>query len=238
MLLTGNKYEDLTNLTNMYNESGKIILTGNKDVDYQILNSLTVEDLSKVCRMNKYSQLLCNDADFWLAKFKNQNLPLLGSKLGPNEFYDWHLPMWLLFYKRTKICKENAINSFKVYNVQYNNEENPYIYIYNKSAANYYESILKSFFNIIHQDINFIKFVPDQSFITIVSKNSDVKKYNMTKEDIINLLTLTYLYNYVLRRFDIVCDDLPLIITQEYINNNHVGYERYGILNTIKYYNL
>ena len=233
MLLTGNKYEDLTNLTNLYNESGKMILTGNKDVDYQILNNLSVEDLSKVCRMNKYSQSLCNNVNFWLSKFKNENLPLLGS-----EFDDWPLPMWLKFYKRTRICKENAINSLKVYNVQYVNEEKPSIYIYNKSQANYYESILKSFFNIVHKDIDFIKFIPDQLSITIVSKNSDMKRHNMTKEDMINLLTLTYLYNYVVRRFDIVCDILPLIITQEFINENHVGYERYGILNTLKYYNL
>lgn len=232
MLLTGNKYEDLTNLTNLYNESGKIILTGNKDVDYQILNSLSVEDLSKVCRMNKYSQLLCNNVDFWVSKFKNENLPLLDS-----EFDDWPLPMWLKFYKRTRICKENAINSFKVYNVQYNGANKPSIYIYNKSQANYYESILKHF-NIIHKDIDFIKFIPDKSYIIIVSKNSDMKRHNMTKEEIIDLLTLTYLYNYVVHRFDIRCDGLPLIISQEYINDNHGGYERYGILNTIKYYNL
>lgn len=60
----------------------------------------------------------------------------------------------------------------------------------------------------------------------------------MTKEEMIDLLTFVYLYNYFIHRFDITCDDLPLIITEEYINDNHDGHERYGILNTIKYYNL
>jgi len=42
----------------VYNQSGKIVLTGNKDVDYQILNQLDIQDLSKLCRTNKYTREL------------------------------------------------------------------------------------------------------------------------------------------------------------------------------------
>ncbi len=229
MLLTGDKNQDLTNLINIYNESGKMILTGNKDVDYQILNRLTVEDLSKVCRMNKYSQLLCNDGDFWLLKFKNEKLPLL------DVDFDWPLSMWLKFYKRTMISKENAIDSFKVYNVQYNNKKKRYIYINNNSRPGFFENILK-YFGIFHKNAKYIKIKPDKLYITVKDINDD--KYEMTKEEIIDLLTFVYLYNYFFQRFDITCDNIPLIITEEYINDNNIGYERYGILNTIKYYNL
>ena len=48
--------QELTNLINLYNQSGKIILTGNKDIDYQILNHLEVQDLSILCRTNQYTR--------------------------------------------------------------------------------------------------------------------------------------------------------------------------------------
>ena len=64
MKLTGSKSQDLTNLINLYNQSGKIVLTGNKDVDYEILYNLNLEDLSKVCGVNKYTRDLCSNPVF------------------------------------------------------------------------------------------------------------------------------------------------------------------------------
>jgi hypothetical protein len=45
-MLTGNLYQDYTNLKNEYHAPIKI-LTGNKDVDYKILHNLSVQDLYK-----------------------------------------------------------------------------------------------------------------------------------------------------------------------------------------------
>ena len=41
-------------------------LTGNKDVDFMILQKLTDVELGKVCKVNKYVNKLCEDSDFWL----------------------------------------------------------------------------------------------------------------------------------------------------------------------------
>ncbi len=42
------------------------MLTGNKDIDRKILNTLEDEDLVNVCQVNKKAQLLCNDQVFWM----------------------------------------------------------------------------------------------------------------------------------------------------------------------------
>lgn len=70
-MLTGSTYQDLTNLPNLYNQRGKIILTGNKDIDYEILLKLDIQDLSKLCRTNKYTQELCDEEEKKSLSLKN-----------------------------------------------------------------------------------------------------------------------------------------------------------------------
>lgn len=43
-------------------------LTGNKDVDGLILMNLNDYELSRVCRVNKYVNSICNDDMFWLKR--------------------------------------------------------------------------------------------------------------------------------------------------------------------------
>ncbi len=43
-----------------------MLLTGNKDVDRKILNTLEDKDLVNVCQVNKKAQSLCNDQVFWM----------------------------------------------------------------------------------------------------------------------------------------------------------------------------
>ena len=51
-------------------------LTGNKNVDFVVLNLLTDYELSQVCQVNKYVNSLCNDDNFWLQRIINKyNLP-------------------------------------------------------------------------------------------------------------------------------------------------------------------
>lgn len=40
-------------------------LTGNKNVDIEIINQLSDEDLTKVCQVNSYIRNLCNDNTLW-----------------------------------------------------------------------------------------------------------------------------------------------------------------------------
>ena len=46
--------------------------TGNKDVDFIILNKLNDIDLSKVCQVNKYANSLCDDDTFWRNRIKDR----------------------------------------------------------------------------------------------------------------------------------------------------------------------
>lgn len=66
-----NLRDEYNNLIKEYKSYNMKILTGNKDVDYKILNNLNVIDLSKLCRINTYTQELCNNKIFWTNKFQN-----------------------------------------------------------------------------------------------------------------------------------------------------------------------
>ena len=53
------------------------MLTGNKDVDFIILNKLDDIDLVNICQVNKQAKTLCNDQDFWLNRIMLK-FPYLG----------------------------------------------------------------------------------------------------------------------------------------------------------------
>lgn len=233
MKLTDNKYQDLTNLINLYNQSGKIVLTGNKDVDYEILYTLNLEDLSKVCSLNKYSRDLCSNPVFWLTKHKNENLPIIKS----DYYSDYPLDMWYKFYKRTKISKNYAINALKIHQIQYDNiEDKPYIIIYNRSPEGYLENLMENF-NIYTEDIKSIYFLPNDTTISIDHTNSDEHEViNFSKQNITDLLTFVYLYNFVILRFPVLCDSDPLLKTENI--TMEVPEERIGILKAIHYYKM
>jgi len=47
-------------------------LTGIKDVDYNILNNLSDDDLIKICKINKNANNLCGDQIFWYNRIKSK----------------------------------------------------------------------------------------------------------------------------------------------------------------------
>lgn len=54
------------------------MLTGNKNVDFKILNELDDKDLVNICQTNKLASDLCNDQTFWLnrIRIKFPDIPL------------------------------------------------------------------------------------------------------------------------------------------------------------------
>ena len=96
--LSNSLYQDLTALTNLYNQSNKVILTGNLDVDYSILMNLDTADLSVICRTNKYAEKLCHHITFWKLKFAHDELPMLNIHTMP-------LSYWLILHKLTTKSK-------------------------------------------------------------------------------------------------------------------------------------
>jgi hypothetical protein len=236
-MLTGNRYQDLPALINLYNQSGKIILTGDLDIDYQILKQLDLPELATVCRTNKYTHNLCHNKNFWLDKFKTDELPLF------NHHYDNHtVKKWLNLYKRTKLGKENAINSLKVYDIQYKNiVKKPPIYIYTQDN-NYkeeFENILHVNFNII-ANVGFVSFKPNKDYIKIYNDKGS-QKFPFAKNQMLNLLIFCYALNIKMEEewFLIGCDkDKQLIVTEFMVNTtvSKIIHIRYGILQSIKYY--
>ncbi len=235
MELTGSLYQDLSNLKNLYNESGKVILTGNKDVDYQILAHLEIDDLSKVCRSNKYTQQLCNHTSFWQYKFKSEELEILA------DIND--LSMWLRYYKTTKIARDYAKYSLLIYDIQYKNKIHPSIDIFNNND----DYLFNNLFNIIgypiEGKIDHISIMPTgiNYNITIDFLDNNAK-ITLPREILIRLLTFIYSYSWPNGDiFNIYCEELPLIINDDYINerpnrNQQLLYTRKGILDSVMYY--
>ncbi len=228
-MITGNTYRDLTNLINLYNESGKIILTGNKDIDYQILNHLEVQDLSTLCRTNQYTRSLCGNNTFWVQKFKDENLPLYDENLSVNE--------WLDIYKKTKLSQKYAKYTLKVYDIQYQDVK-PKIVIRIDSIPTF-NLILNnhiSFFDY-HKKIMKIEILPDTKHVAFYDMRNHFETYILTKEEIITILTFVNVYINV---DYIVCEGVPLLIDDNYIQQfdplyTSIIFERYGILKSIVY---
>lgn len=247
-----NLYSEYKNLVNLYNESGKIFLTGNKDVDYQILYNLdNVKDISKVCRINKYTQELC-DKNFWIAKFKNENLNFI---IDPDQL---DLKEWLLLYRNSKIAAETAKYALKIYDMFYTDDS-----IKIKVITNHEEEkqILSYIYNLIkHEDIDNIHKIE----VTYNENNYRVKLFynnnyrynnyryeNLTRDEIMKLLHLSYVYSYPLARIlKVTCNKISLIVDDRYLGDYDleldeiddedelervkIMFARHGILETLK----
>ena len=62
------------------------LLTGNKDLDIQIINDLPDKDLINICFVNKYAHNLCNIDALWLRRFMKQYGKHFDSV---NEIIEW-----------------------------------------------------------------------------------------------------------------------------------------------------
>lgn len=80
-------------------------LTGNKDVDFVILNKLSDYELGKVCQVNKKVNILCNDDNFWQIRTYQK----LGKYIEPINPKDRIITTWKDYY--TSMIKH--INDFK-----------------------------------------------------------------------------------------------------------------------------
>ncbi len=231
MNLTDNRYQDLTNLINLYNESGKIILTGKKDIDYHILNELNIKDLSIVCRSNKYTQQLCSK-EFWVQKFKNENLPLYIENLTATQ--------WLEKYKKIKLSMINAKYALKTYDIQYENggELIEIIHLEYTPMREVINTFKKLNYN---KEIKDILITPGENEykIEFIDTQRHLDKFIFTYEEVLLLLTYCYYYKFNTQH-PVYCEDIPLLIDDtniihylvpEYIT---VVYERYGIFKTLK----
>lgn len=72
-------------------------LTGNKDVDVDILFKLDYPDIVKLCRVNKYANSLCNSETLWKKKAL-QDFPEDTNSDDP--LLDYDIVSWKELYKR------------------------------------------------------------------------------------------------------------------------------------------
>lgn len=66
--------------------SPNIPLTGNMDIDRQLIINLPLYELKKLCEVNKYTRSLCQVKEFWLDKMKMNGLTLPEIKI---KNIDW-----------------------------------------------------------------------------------------------------------------------------------------------------
>lgn len=240
MQLTGILYQDYTNLTSFYKDTGKILLTGNKDVDYQILAKLDLQDLSKVCRSNKYTRQLC-DEEFWIYKYQQENLDVLYK---PSSFEEW-----LKWYDKAKQASLDALYTLTIYDIQYKNIFPP-IRIINQSNDMFLNALLKQ----ADDKVNYYFKKPNITHIIITPNKStynielNFKYFNsindaFTKDKLIKLFSYVYRYSWPnVGDLVVLCDSHPLVVTELYANthanigNNRILYKREGILQSIMYY--
>lgn len=211
-------------LVSIYENANKVILTGNLDLDYMILNQLEVQDLSIICRTNKYAQQLCYNKDFWKLKFKNENLPYTSS---PNS-----LIQWLDLYKMVIEAKQNAIDILLINEIEKGviNIINP---IHNED---FLSSFILKIININYDPITRIDI--DNNKVTLY--HDEFVNLTLSKDQIITLLTLveTYHNDPYMR---ILSNDAPLLILEEdlidylQLYNHHIVYYRKGLLDSIRY---
>ena len=70
-------------------EDEEVILTGNPEIDINILLNLDIKSLSKFCSTSKYVQDFCSDDYFWQKKFGRDSLPLAAIIITPMNSNDW-----------------------------------------------------------------------------------------------------------------------------------------------------
>jgi len=228
-MLTGIIEEDYRHLIDLYNQYGQVMLTGQKDVDYQILAQLDVQELSRLARINKYTQKLLGD-EFWEYKFKLENLDIL---IKPPSHFNY---TWLKLYQIVKQANLNAHYTLGIYNIQYNDlDDPPAIRIYNSDNNSTINAFLKKIsINYINDDpIQYLDIFPFNNYSVIehpINDIEDISIFTMNKQEIIKLLTYCYQFSSpYMNYFNISCDHYPLI-------NNNPRNVRYGILKTIQYY--
>jgi len=221
--------DELDNLIKIYNQTNKIILTGNKDVDYEILLNLNIHDITALCLVNKYTQKLCTDNNFWVQKFENDKLPLIYYQDTPAE--------WTLLYKETLKAKKKAEYSIIINDIELKNDDDNRIIITADDAI--LSHIIYGQLNHNHE-YNIVSIIitkeGDQYDITLYSIDSPLSLI-LDKNQTIMLLTSCYVYEHEL---EIMSNDLPLIITNNmydrYIRDSHkILYKRQGILETLEY---
>lgn len=241
MELTGSLYQDYTNLTNAYNQSGKVILTGHKDVDYHILSQLDLQTLSRACRTNQYTKQLCESEDFWLYKYNIENLDLI--------YKPTSLTQWLSWYSKTKLASIDANYTLTVYDIQYSQEKTyPPITIFDPDGGFFLNVLLRLTDKTYHLKkfpiIKSINITPNNAMYNIqlnFAKTNAIELF--TKQKLIKLLSFVYQYALPNEGGIIVqCEGLPLIITERHVNhlpdtNLKLLYTRKGILDAIQYYN-
>lgn len=231
-------YQYYKKLKSLYNQSGRILLTGNQDADYHILSLLEVDDLSKVCRSNKYTRRLCDDETFWQYKFNKESLDILKK---PDS-----LEGWLKLYKISKKAALDAKHTLMVYDVQYQTNKPP-IEIFNNLEDMSLNGFLALIDNAIQfaDPINFISIVPSKDVydITLYFIHDDVTPIiTMTKNNLIKLFGYLYRYSWPNEDYlSFYCEESGLIINQAYlalpnISNGPLIYTRKGILDSILYY--
>lgn len=71
------------------------MLTGNKNLDYKILNELDDKDLVNVCQTNHHANELCNNETFWLnrirIKFPYLSLGILNKYKGNKSWSQYYI---------------------------------------------------------------------------------------------------------------------------------------------------
>lgn len=53
-----------------------ILLTGNKDIHYNILLHMDIKEINRYCKVNTAGQKMCNNKNFWINKIKYDDLPI------------------------------------------------------------------------------------------------------------------------------------------------------------------
>ena len=71
------------------------MLTGNKNLDFTILNKLEDKDLVKVCQTNSQANELCNDQTFWFNRILNRfpylSLDILKQYKGQRDWSEYYI---------------------------------------------------------------------------------------------------------------------------------------------------
>ena len=84
------------------------MLTGNKDVDYEILYKLSDYDLGNVCKVNQYSRDLCRNDNFWMNRTSKRFSPIFGTFEKLKEFKEQKNQTWRDYYI-------DLVNSMEIY---------------------------------------------------------------------------------------------------------------------------
>lgn len=159
-------------------------LTGNQDVDYQILMKLNLKDLIHYCSTNTYINNTCNNKIFWIEKIK-------GDGLNPDLllYTPVILDAWFKSYSILQDATKFASYVLMIYDIELLHVNQHKIRIYGDDAIIY---------NIIRK-LGYDVIVQERYEITIVKNNNDeytftiypiMSQFKLTKNQVLNLLTM------------------------------------------------